>query len=323
MAEKRIVKPEQLQQVFQSWAAEFKANVDRLKHLIAEAHWGEIGTQREILLRSFLSDFLPKRWTVSTGFVIGTREGEISPQQDVIIWDSQKQMPFFQKGDFVVVGQAAVGAVIEVKSTLNGAKLNEALNQLHPDMFKYWAFGKDNPLDQDNPKKDWAGHIPFRAIFAYEYDIKVITVFEHLCNYYRQLFPFDAEKRKLLMCNESADGFAPQNLLDVICTLDGLLLMAGHIGERGQEKEAAYFATTTDHALSEFLFVLVASLDGWKDLSGGLLRKGLDASRGNPAKPSVMQFSSRSSFKPRVRWNNNDKEYLPDDYYWAPEEPLW
>ena len=88
-------------------------------------HKGTVGSYREGLLRTFLRTLIPRQYELSTGFV------ENSPRQlDIIIWDSQRYAALFRDGDTVVVPEAAVRAIIEVKTTLSPASLPEALDLL-------------------------------------------------------------------------------------------------------------------------------------------------------------------------------------------------
>jgi hypothetical protein len=51
------------------------------------SHPGELGTEREEVLRSFLRLHLPRRFEVSTGFIFDSA-GNLSKQLDIIIADS-------------------------------------------------------------------------------------------------------------------------------------------------------------------------------------------------------------------------------------------
>ena len=66
-------------------AAASRMKLDLAHRLIA--HPGELGTDREEVVRSFLRAYLPKRFEISTGFVFDA-SGLVSKQIDVIIADS-------------------------------------------------------------------------------------------------------------------------------------------------------------------------------------------------------------------------------------------
>jgi len=86
-----------------------------------------IGSAREILVRNFLRKFVPKRFGIVTGFVIG-QDGTPSSQQDVIVYDSHNFSPLYCEGELAVVPADAVVYCIEVKSTLDKKRLFEAIN---------------------------------------------------------------------------------------------------------------------------------------------------------------------------------------------------
>jgi hypothetical protein len=76
-------------------------------------HRGERGLGREVVVRRFLADHLPKRFTVDTGFVID-HSGACSDQIDVVIVDSHVCPLFEDAGErrfFPVEGVVAVGQV--------------------------------------------------------------------------------------------------------------------------------------------------------------------------------------------------------------------
>ena len=89
-------------------------------------HKGERGRQREGILRTILDDFLPESYGVATGEIITFRGEKASPQTDIIIYD-KLNMPIIGKSSSLQqVPLEAACAVIEVKSVLNSAALNDA-----------------------------------------------------------------------------------------------------------------------------------------------------------------------------------------------------
>ena len=107
------------------------SKMQRLDYLIGRDHWLSVGNYKEELLRSLIKNLLPKRYEVSTGFILSLNEnGEQlkSKQQDIIIWDSNDFSAIFRDGDFVILPPEACRAVIEVKSTLTRETLKKALS---------------------------------------------------------------------------------------------------------------------------------------------------------------------------------------------------
>lgn len=88
-------------------------------------HPGTKGSYREELLRNLIQKHIPSRFHAATGFIHGQKE-----QLDILIYDQIDYAPLFRQGDLVVVPQAAVRAVIEVKSKLTRPELRSALKHL-------------------------------------------------------------------------------------------------------------------------------------------------------------------------------------------------
>lgn len=76
-----------------------------------------IGILTEEILRSFLKDYLPKSISVSQGFII-YKNGNLSKQCDIIIYDSMNYAVKYKINDIVIVPFDSVICVIEVKTTM-------------------------------------------------------------------------------------------------------------------------------------------------------------------------------------------------------------
>ena len=116
---------------FASYSHELKSKMMRLDALIGRDHWLSVGNYKESLRRELLASLLPKKFEVSTGFVLSADKNgnEIkSKQQDIIIWDSSEYAAIFRDNDFVIIPPEACRAIIEVKSTLTKETLKKALN---------------------------------------------------------------------------------------------------------------------------------------------------------------------------------------------------
>jgi len=145
---------------------------DQIENLIRTGHHSESeGSYCEDLVRAFLRETLPKRFSVDTGFVLGTetdvpwRSGDppawnwkrttASPQLDVIVHDTDAFAPVIRTGEFVIVLPDAVHAVIEVKKTLTSTQLQRGLMNLAATrhLVAQWRGG---------------GRLLFTAIFAFQ-----------------------------------------------------------------------------------------------------------------------------------------------------------
>lgn len=93
-------------------------------------HPGELGRDREKVIRAFLRKHLPKRFTVSTGFVFDAT-GKVSEQIDVIIADALVCPVFKTAGGVRFFPCEAVVAAGQVKSSMTSESvMREALENL-------------------------------------------------------------------------------------------------------------------------------------------------------------------------------------------------
>ena len=129
-----------------SLADEIKIKSEKIELLVS--HGQTVGNYREHILRGLLKKYIPSKFSVATGFIEG-----LSRQIDIIIYDSFNHSPTFIEGDLVVVRQEAVRALIEVKSDLTTAKLQEAL-QFFYDLTRPGIYKPELPI--------------FKGIFAFD-----------------------------------------------------------------------------------------------------------------------------------------------------------
>lgn len=114
-----------------SFGEELKSKVNRLDHLIGKDHWLSVGNYKESLLRNNLRMSLPKKYEISTGFIVSSgQDGNIlkTKQIDIIIWNSFDYSPIFRDGDFVLIPPEACKVVIEVKGKLKLTELRKTMN---------------------------------------------------------------------------------------------------------------------------------------------------------------------------------------------------
>lgn len=106
---------------------------DRVRNLIGNAHWGEEGRFKEVVLKNILRKFLPQNLSVGTGFILkatGNNDDDnvLSTQLDIIVYDNTLPV-LFSEGDFVITTLKNVKAIIEVKSKLTTTTLGGAIQQ--------------------------------------------------------------------------------------------------------------------------------------------------------------------------------------------------
>jgi hypothetical protein len=139
-----------------------------VERLIGEhAHHGSEGTFCEDLVREFLRQVLPRRFSVDTGFIrarpmeIGGETRFVSHQLDVIVQDTVDYSPLFRSNDFVVVLPDAVTAVIEVKKSLTSTDLKDSLNKLA--VARYLTYHCQGPLHFSPDKRAFTGVFAFTS----------------------------------------------------------------------------------------------------------------------------------------------------------------
>ncbi|HRN70798.1 MAG TPA: hypothetical protein PLS49_06485 [Candidatus Woesebacteria bacterium] len=112
---------------FQSLASELDSKLGRINSLI-QNHPAEKGSYHEYILKDLICNFLPKRYSIRTGFIY-VDDDHISPQIDLMIID-ENQTPCIlaQYDDFVIVYPEAVCSVIEVKTYLNKTEFKKSVD---------------------------------------------------------------------------------------------------------------------------------------------------------------------------------------------------
>jgi hypothetical protein len=110
-----------------------KAAGERMRLTLSEQlipHKGELGAEREEIIRKFLQDYLPKRFDVATGFLFDS-SGRVSDQLDVIIANTLAAPRFETAGGKRFFPCEAVVAVGQIKSTLSSrSEFGKALKNL-------------------------------------------------------------------------------------------------------------------------------------------------------------------------------------------------
>lgn len=114
--------------LLESYSSEFQAQLRRINAFVK--HPSAIGTSHEGILRRFLQKYIPRKFAVSEGFILGTNN-EPSNQCDIIIWSHHEYTPFYSEGDFVILPSQAVSVVIEVKTTLDEDALVGSFQNLY------------------------------------------------------------------------------------------------------------------------------------------------------------------------------------------------
>ncbi len=102
---------------FEFVSHELLSKLAQVKSYITK-HNPTIGVLTEEIIRDFLKTHLPKLVSIEQGFILN-KNGNLSRQCDILIYDSQSYAPFFRINNIVVVPAESVLAVIEIKTTIN------------------------------------------------------------------------------------------------------------------------------------------------------------------------------------------------------------
>ncbi len=140
---------------------------NRVRNLIGDAHWGEDGRYKEEKLKSLLRNKLPQNLSVATGFVvnqISPTKSILSKQIDILVYE-HNQPPVFKEGDFVIVTQNCVKAIIEVKSNLLSSRTHD--NGLYKAVEKFSLISKFPRLSKIEK------HRIFRGLISFDYEGKI------------------------------------------------------------------------------------------------------------------------------------------------------
>lgn len=146
---------------------ELIATHERVRDLIGSANWGDEGRYKEAILRKTISQFLPSNLKIGSGFIVGNNdhlngtESEISKQLDIIIYEDKTPV-VFREGDFVILTESSVRAVIEVKAEVVNKSTNT--NGLNNIINKLELLNNFRTFSNDAPRKKFVG------IFSYKYN---------------------------------------------------------------------------------------------------------------------------------------------------------
>jgi hypothetical protein len=166
----------------ETFSKEFTLLKDRVFFLLGPLANQESGIYREMLLRDFFSNILPRAVSVDTGFIYGCDKASNSRQMDIIIWNSSAYPSVFRASGFVIVPPESVIAVISVKSSLTNKHLKESLENISSIIPLDYMFRSSNG-------NETTGLPPIRKYMVfYEYESKVGTILNTVQHFYNQLY---------------------------------------------------------------------------------------------------------------------------------------
>lgn len=92
-------------------------------------HPGEKGRNNELVLKTFLQDHLPQKYSLTTGKVVSAN-GKESSQTDIIIQDRLNSPAFIDARAFSIVPIESTYGIISVKTTIDKSELEDATAQV-------------------------------------------------------------------------------------------------------------------------------------------------------------------------------------------------
>lgn len=182
---------EEIKKFLSSFGDELESKVNRLDNIIGRDHWLSVGNYKESLLRNFLRSILPKRFEISTGFILSKNyQNKLlkSKQIDIIIWDSTNYSAIFRDGEFVIIPPEACKAVIEVKGKLTLSGIETTIKS-----FDYLSTFLG--VEYNN------GFNIGRYLFAFDIDKKIefpVKIVKKIASSYRSIKTISFEDRREL-----------------------------------------------------------------------------------------------------------------------------
>lgn len=156
-------------------------------------HNGVKGSAREDLLKDYLRDLLPNKYSISSGIIIDFNQNQ-SKQQDFIIHDAFNCPSFFKTDSNTILPIESIYATIEIKSTLNYDTLKQSVENIE-------SVRKLHKLPNRNIiSNDYNEQYPLGFVFAYSSDYSLEQI-----------------QMKLFELNKSVDG---RHQISIVCVLD-------------------------------------------------------------------------------------------------------
>jgi hypothetical protein len=126
----------------------FASRINLPAQILRDAHDPSLGRYKERLLMDLISQFIPRKYEVGTGFVLFPKEkfpeSEVpdgydvfnrsdhiaSHQCDIIVYNANDFPVVFKDGDFAVIRPESVRSVVEVKGTLDSKQVKSSVDKL-------------------------------------------------------------------------------------------------------------------------------------------------------------------------------------------------
>lgn len=112
----------------ESWSDELIARASRVRQLIGDRHWLTDGHHKEVIVREFLTRYLPTTLDIGSGFIKSLDGGSCSPEVDILISDCSKHPAYFNEGGIQILSPSSTIAYLEMKSSFGSSSLCKALS---------------------------------------------------------------------------------------------------------------------------------------------------------------------------------------------------
>lgn len=137
-----------LHKYFQYISVELERKSQSIRDYFA-THKPSAGTNREGVVASFLSEYLPKKYAISSGLIL-SKSGVFSKQADIIVADKMSNVPLFGESKEKIWLVESVYSLIEVKTQFTPSNLRDSLEKC--ERFKslpreYSDWGRQNIQD--------------------------------------------------------------------------------------------------------------------------------------------------------------------------------
>jgi hypothetical protein len=223
-------------QIFTEASKKLRQDLDRSKSI---PHHGERGKEVENILKSFLREHLPKRYGVTSGFILD-RADNVSAQTDVIVYDANSCPVLETYEDNLIVPSDNAAAVIEVKSNLTKKDIEDAAE-------KVAGIKSLNKSKINFPEGPWNINT-IGILFAFKSELSLETISVHYKNsiakhglgrHIDYVFVLDEGMLSINVHLPGDHGFAPIMLYSPNSGVDGTVLIVG--GTKFKEKTVDQF----------------------------------------------------------------------------------
>lgn len=144
------------------------------EELQAVSHSGVKGAEAEDLIKRFLNQHLPLRFKAVSGFIIDHKD-EVSSHNDVIIYDAFNCPLYRASEDAAIIPNDNVAAVIEVKSRLDKARLENAGEKIA----EAKLLAKRKPPRSTDSYDQPINYETLGLVFAYDSPLRLETLTSH------------------------------------------------------------------------------------------------------------------------------------------------